>query len=88
MVSIEPMADYPDTGCRYFDACLSCPLPECLEDHPLALSEYRTRLRRARERELLNEMHRDGLSIEQAAWRFDVTPRTIYRMLQRARESR
>ena len=73
---------YEDTGCEASDACLNCPLPQCKFDDP---AWYQRNRRLAKDFQVMYAMERDRLSVEEAAERFSVTVRTIFRILQRCR---
>ena len=68
-----------DTGCADagVTSCLVCPLPKCVEE--MTLREL-ARLRRwKRYGEMAREMREEGLSVEEAAGKFRLTARTVYR---------
>ena len=75
---------YPDTGCAAAecDSCLKCPLPKCVEDMDRV---ERSRFKRGsdRDREWVHVIRRERLSARQAAERFGVAERTIYRVKAR-----
>lgn len=73
---------YADTGCAASPSCLQCPLPQCKHDDPIWFQLY---LRLARDRERCSAMTREGLTVEEAAERFGVQVRTVYRMMRRVR---
>ena len=73
---------YPDTGCEVSLSCLECPLPQCKYDDPVW---YQKRRRLAGDLKMLSTMESEGLTIEEAAERFGVTIRTIFRIKQRVR---
>lgn len=77
---------YKDTGCKYFPSCLNCPLPECLYDNPDALADYRLQQRRERDLIVAAIIRNEGLTTREAAVRFQVTDRSIYRILRRSRD--
>jgi transposase len=57
-------------------------LPKCKHDDPVWFQRY---LREVRWREQVAVMEREGLSVEDAAERFGVNERTIWRIKERAR---
>ena len=75
---------YEDTGCEASDSCLDCPLPFCKYDDPVW---YQRNRRLARDFRILQVMTQESLSIEEAAERFSVTARTVFRIMQRCREA-
>ena len=75
---------YEDTGCEASESCLDCPLPVCKYDDPVW---YQRNRRLARDFRMLHIMNRESLSVEEAAERFSVTVRTVFRIMQRCREA-
>lgn len=83
--SREPSIDhYADTGCEVARTCLECPLSRCKFDDMAWFTTYR---RLARDFRVAAAIHSEGLSIKEAAQRFSVTPRTIFRILNRCRHA-
>lgn len=78
----EQMA-YHDTGCEVSSSCLTCPLPRCKFDDPVWYQQYR---RSGRDRQVLAAFEHDGLTVFDLARRFEVSTRTIHRVLRRATE--
>ena len=76
--------DYEDTGCEVASTCLECPLPRCKFDDMEWFTKYR---RLARDLQMVTVIDNEGLSIAQAAERFSVTPRTVFRILSRCRDA-
>ena len=72
---------YQDTGCELSPSCLRCPLPQCKYDDPGWLQREK---RRERDREVLDTLQTYGLSAPEAAARFELSQRTIFRILKRA----
>jgi hypothetical protein len=82
---IEPgFEHYEDTGCEVAPVCLECPLPRCKFDDMVWYSKYR---RMARDLRIMSIIEREELSIEDAAARFSVTKRTVFRVQQRCRNA-
>ena len=85
----EPQEDasefyhYDDNGCEVSDSCLDCPLPRCRYDDP---KWYQRNRRLARDFRIMRAMQKECLSIHETAERFSITPRTIFRIMQRCRE--
>ena len=73
---------YQDTGCEVAGACLQCPLSRCKFDDMEWFIKYR---RMAHDLRMAAVIHGEGLSIAQAAQRFSITPRTVFRVLRRCR---
>ena len=81
----EPVIDYyTDTGCEVARTCLECPLSRCKYDDMAWFTTYR---RMARDLRVATAVHGEGLSIKEAAERFSVTPRTVFRILNRCRHA-
>jgi len=74
---------YEDTGCEVSNSCLNCPLPRCKHDDPVWFQRNR---RLARDFNVLTAIRVESLTIEEAAERFSVTERTIFRILRRCRD--
>ena len=72
---------YRDDGCEVSHSCLKCPLPQCKYDDP---SWYQREMRSRRDKEVLKVQQTEGLPVPQLAARFDLSQRTIFRILQRA----
>ena len=73
---------YADNGCEVAGACLQCPLSRCKFDDMAWFTTYR---RLARDLRVASVIRAEGLSVQEAARRFSVTPRTIFRILNRCR---
>ena len=80
----EPAFYYEDTGCEVASTCLDCPLPRCKFDDMEWFAKYR---RLARDLRMASVIQNEGLSIAEAAERFSVTPRTVFRVLSRSRHA-
>ncbi len=77
---------YPDLGCHVFPACLRCPLPRCIYDRPPAESGRRPNPERdAAIYQAYQESaaRRARPSTTAIAARFDVSPRTVQRIIQK-----
>lgn len=68
---------YRDTGCELHFACLSCPLPRCIDDEPGGLQAVRRRERDAE----IRALRADGRPAAVLAARFGLGLRSIYRVL-------
>ena len=75
---------YEDTGCEISDSCLNCPLPICRYDDPVWFQRNR---RLAKDFKMWTIIKQEGLSREEAAERFAVTQRTIFRIINRCRDA-
>ena len=75
---------YEDTGCEASDSCLDCPLPVCKYDNP---DWYHRNRRFAKDFRIVQIMQQESLSVAGAAERFGITPRTVFRIMQRCREA-
>lgn len=82
--TIPEFCHYEDTGCEVSAACLDCPLPQCKFDDP---AWYQRNRRLARDFQVMYAIQLESLSMEEAAARFSVTVRTVFRILQRCREA-
>ncbi len=71
--------NYRDDGCDISSSCLHCPLPVCKFDNP----GWMRRARRHRRDESVVQARRDeGLGVAELADRFQLSSRTIHRILQ------
>ena len=85
-MSSEPdYEQYPDTGCEESPKCLTCPLPQCRFDNPVAYQLFR---RRRSDAQRVLEIEKHNLSATEAADRFGVGERTVFRILARVRAER
>ncbi len=64
----------PDRGCEVAPKCLECPLPQCKHDDPLG---YVRQLRLDKDARMLEEIEQRGLSVDEAAQAFRITPRGL-----------
>lgn len=83
------MIHHPDTGCEkaksqgYFGHCLDCPLSVCLEEEGVPNpSRSRTQIRDGR----IKQEYQDGQGKVELSVKYNVTVRTIERILERLRE--
>ena len=74
---------YRDEGCEVSPSCLKCPLPQCKYDDP---GWIRRQKRKERDSQVVSSLLDDGLSVPEAAARFALSQRTIFRILGRAWE--
>ncbi len=71
---------YRDEGCELADSCLSCPLPRCIYDQPGGRQRW---LKRQRDREIVRLFTAEGKGIEELAFMFGISRRTVQRALKR-----
>jgi DNA-binding NarL/FixJ family response regulator len=69
--------NWKDTGCEFHPSCLSCPLPECIEEKPRGKQKMRKRVRENR----IAALRREGKSIAEIALMFNLSRRSVYRAL-------
>ena len=74
---------YRDAGCDLSPSCLECPLPQCKYDNPLL---GRRKRRSGRDRQVVDAFRQEGLTAPQVAARFDMSQRTVFRILKRYEE--
>ena len=79
---VAEFCHYPDTGCEASESCLGCPLPRCKHDDPVW---YKQNRRLVKDFQVMYAVQGECLSIEEAAERFSITVRTVFRILQRCR---
>ena len=82
--TIPEFCHYEDTGCEVSAACLDCPLPRCKFDDPVW---YQRNRRLAKDFQVMHTIQQESLSMEEAAERFSVTVRAVFRIMQRCREA-
>ena len=70
---------YRDVGCEISPSCLRCPLPQCRYDDPGWL---RRRIKEKRDQQVLKARDQDDLGPSDLAQRFNVSRRTIHRILR------
>lgn len=75
---------YADTGCAVSSACLSCPLPVCVEELPAGIRSLRGKVRHL----LARRMLREGMTVAQIATAFGVSQRAGYKIVGSVREMR
>ena len=75
-----------DEGCVESPTCLECPLPQCKLDDP---RWYRRLLRQRKDLMIIASIdtkgHSKGPAVAEAAARFGITERTVYRVIARNR---
>lgn len=70
---------YRDDGCDIHPRCLTCPLPRCRYEEPGGLRSLLNQDRDSR----IRTLRRQGLSVEELARRFQVSRRTVFRVLEK-----
>ena len=75
---------YKDEGCKISPSCLTCPLPQCKYDDPISFQRDR---RLAKDFEMWNTIRSESLTTDEAAERFSVTKRTIFRIIRRCQKA-
>ena len=75
---------YEDTGCEVSRSWLKCPLSRCKYDDPVWFQRHR---RMAQDLRVWQAIQREDLTADQAADRFSVTVRTIFRIMRRCRDA-
>ena len=80
----EPSYYYEDNGCEVAATCLQCPLPRCKHDD---MEWYIRHRRLASDLRMATIIREEGLSIAEAAERFAITTRTVFRVLRRCRNA-
>ena len=79
----EILPDYPDTGCPGgCDVSLACPFPICVYDRPGWLRRQRQAVR---DRQIVHRRGQ-GQSAEEVAAAFDVSKRTVSRVMHEHRK--
>jgi hypothetical protein len=71
---------HQDTGCVVSPSCLACPRSICIHDEPGGTGMAQ---RRDHDQKRVEVMVNEGLTIQQAADRFGITERAMYRIKQR-----
>ena len=73
---------YADTGCDIHPSCLTCPLERCRYDAPGGARAIRGE---ERDRRIVALWREAGRSVSSLASEFQVSRRTVFRVLSRAR---
>jgi hypothetical protein len=81
---LPEQVQYRDDGCEVSPSCLTCPLPVCRYEIRGGLAALQ---RLPRDAELLDE-HRKGAGIESLCRRFNLSRRTVFRILAAARQAK
>ena len=73
-------SEYRDQGCDLSPSCLRCPLPKCRHDKQEGGRRVSKRLR---DLEIFRQRTASGRSISEMATEFDLSKRTIQRIIRR-----
>jgi hypothetical protein len=84
-LDILPERYYKDEGCELSPSCLRCPLPYCKHDVP---HWFQRAAREERDTRVLCQYQETKLSVARLAVHFDISPRTVFRILHRVREEK
>mgnify|MGYP001243838987 CR=1 FL=1 len=71
-------SNYFDTGCRYSNSCLNCPLPICVYDDP---DFFKNLIKENRNKNILQD-YEEGVSVKDLSLKYGVSIRTIQRALK------
>ena len=74
-------SEYRDQGCDLSPSCLRCPLPKCRHDKQEGGRRVSKRLR---DLEIFRQRTASGRSISELATEFDLSKRTIQRIIRRS----
>ena len=75
---------YRDAGCDLSPSCLECPLPQCKYDNPSVGSPQKSVPGGIEQ--VVDAFRQEGLTAPQVAARFDMSQRTVFRILKRYEE--
>jgi hypothetical protein len=73
--ALPEYSDYPDTGCQYWSACLSCPFERCRFDADRVEAERLWNMQQAL------ELRAQGLTVRTVAAKLELSERTVMRLL-------
>ena len=84
--TIDPVlaVEWLDEGCTVWAACLSCPLPVCIEDLPAGIRSLRGKVRHL----VARRMRAEGSSVTQIAAAFGVSQRAAYKIVGSVKAAR
>lgn len=72
---------YKDEGCELASSCLNCPFPQCILEIPRGKQHF---LKSQRDKKIM-EGYGEGKKADELAKEFDISRRTVQRVLQRYR---
>jgi hypothetical protein len=75
---------YRDDGCDVSASCFNCPLPRCRYEEPGGLRA----ILNAQRDEKMHQLRLKGMGVEELADRFQVSRRTVFRVLNARPDSR
>ncbi len=75
---------YEDDGCEVSGKCVQCPLPACKYDNARWYSSTKRMVADVIKLEIIQA---NGLTVAMAAIQFEITVRTVFRVLRRCREA-
>ena len=73
---------YRDEGCEFAASCLNCPLPKCIYELPGGRQQW---LKESRDTEVVRRFAEEGKGVKELALMFEVSQRTIQRVLKRTK---
>ncbi len=79
---VPELTHYRDEGCRVWPACLTCPLPRCVEEEP----SPRRGLHRSRNESIVR-LHEAGWSGARLAAHYHMSERHIFRIIRHVRHA-
>lgn len=77
---LPEFTNYRDSGCEVHSSCLTCPLSQCRYDEPGWLQREG---RDQRDSQILQARLENQLPVPELANRFNVSTRTVHRILRR-----
>ena len=78
----DAIPHYPDCGCAVHSNCLTCPLPECRDVDPKGYQQF---IRERREKQIVEAVLNEGMTVAHVAKRYRRSDRAIYRILSEHR---
>jgi hypothetical protein len=80
--ALPEYTNYTDSGCDIHPSCLTCPLERCRYDSPGGARAIRGE---ERDRQIVSRWRDEGASVGTLAQEFEISRRTVFRVLSRAR---
>ncbi len=74
-------SNWTDKGCEVFPTCLSCPLPQCIEEKPRGKQKLRMQVRSSR----IVRLRKKGKTTAEIAGLLQVNQRTVQRAIKASR---
>jgi len=75
---------YQDEGCELAKSCLNCPFPRCIYDIPRGKLHL---LKSRRNHKILEQFQKEGKGIKELATAFNISQRTVQRVLKKYRDN-